>query len=211
MPRPAATRRPGSAAVARRHLGRYVGLLLAACVLLACENDPAAVAALFPDTRLDAEVITDFETIYSDSAEVRVRIRGPRLLRFQEDDGYMQVFPDGAEIDFFDDAGEVSSTLTCGYGVRYETEERVTLRDSVVWRSRAGDRLDTEELLWDARAEQISSDRLVRLRQSDKEITGVGFEADQDFSRAKVLAIQGIVSLRERPRATPVDSTRAGD
>ena len=82
--------------------------------LCACENDPAAVAALFPDTPMDAEAITNFETIYSDSAKIRLRITGPKLLRVEEHQQYVQYFPEGAYIQFFNEQGQVSSTLVCG-------------------------------------------------------------------------------------------------
>ena len=97
-----------------------------------------------------------------------------------------------------------------GYGVRYEQDERILLRDSVVWKSAAGDRLDTEELQWVAREQRIFSNRFVRLRQADKEITGVGFESNQDFSRAKVIAIQGIVSVKDGPDDAGRRATGAG-
>ncbi len=181
----------------KRYSPAILGVFL---LLVSCENDPAQVAALFPETRMDAEVISNFETIYSDSAQVRVRIRGKQMLRMEEDEQFVQYFPEGAHIDFFDEFGQVSSTLTCGYGLRYEDQERITLRDSVVWKSTAGDRLDTEELHWIAGDQRIYSDRFVRLRQSDKEITGVGFESNQDFTRAKVVAIQGIVSVKDSPK-----------
>lgn len=161
--------------------------------VVACENDPRQVAELFPEVDPGVEAIRDFETIYSDSAEARVRVTGPEMLRRADGRLYVQEFTRGAHIEFFDDEGAVSSTLDARYGVRYEEDDRVMLRDSVVWISAAGDRLDTEELHWDPVEQKIYSDRFVRLRQADKEITGVGFESNQDFSRAKVLAIQGVV------------------
>ena len=182
--------------------GRQRWGVLATAVLLACaacENDPAAVAAMFPDQRPEAEIIRDFETVYSDSARVKVKVSGPQMLRVLEDSRMVQYFPAGAHIDFYDDEGALSSTLDCDYGVRYEADDRVLLRDSVVWESVAGDRLDTEELHWDAVEQRIYSDRFVRLRQADKLITGIGFESNQDFSRAKVLAIQGIVTVASTP------------
>ena len=169
------------------------GLAFACVLLMACENDPQDVAALFPEVDPGVEAIRDFETVYSDSAQPKVRVTGPEMLRKPHERGYRQEFAKGAHIEFFDDAGDVSSTLDARFGIRYEVDDRVLLRDSVVWESTAGDRLDTEELHWDPIEEKIYSDRFVRLRQADKEITGVGFESNQDFSRAKVLAIQGIV------------------
>ena len=188
-----------SATASRRVLAKA-----ALCVLsgawVACENDPQAVAALFPEVDPGVEAIRDFETIYSDSARLRVRVTGPEMLRKPDDRLYVQEFTRGAHIEFFDDEGAVSSTLESRYGVRYEEDDRVMLRDSVVWETTAGDRLDTEELHWDPVEEKIYSDRFVRLRQADKLITGVGFESNQDFTRAKVLAIQGIVQVEDEQR-----------
>ena len=172
-------------------------LCVVSVALVSCENDPQEVAALFPEVDPGVEAIRDFETIYSDSAQPRVRVTGPEMLRKPNERLYAQEFTKGAHIEFFDEGGDVSSTLDSRYGIRYEEDDRVMLRDSVVWESTAGDRLDTEELHWDPVEEKIYSDRFVRLRQADKLITGVGFESNQDFSRAKVLAIQGIVQVRD--------------
>ena len=181
-----------------RRLRAAAAFLLAVGLVAGCRNDPADVAALFPEQRPDAEVMTDFETIYSDSARVKVRIRGPRLLRYQEGNDWVQLFPDGATVEFFDPGGRVSSTMRSGYGIRYEDREQVIVRDSVVWESSAGDRLDTEELIWDAKPKRIYSDRFVRLRQRDQEITGVGFESNEDFTESRVRAIRGVVAVGER-------------
>lgn len=176
-----------------RVLAKALLFCSAAAVLPSCENDPQDVAALFPEIDPGVEAIRDFETVYSDSARLRVRVTGPEMLRKPAERLYVQEFTKGARIEFFDDGGAVSSTLDSRYGVRYEEDDRVLLRDSVVWRSVGGDRLDTEELHWDPVGQKIYSDRFVRLRQADKEITGVGFESNQDFSRARVLAVQGVV------------------
>lgn len=172
--------------------------LLAVCVLPACVNDPSEVAALFPhEQRPDAEIITNFETIYSDSARVKVRITGPRLLRYEEPEGFVQLFPEGAFVEFFDPDGAVTSTLASRHGIRYESQDRVVVRDSVVWLSATGDRLDSDELVWEAGEQRLYSDRFVRLRQGNQVITGVGFESDQDFKRSRVRAIQGVVMVEE--------------
>lgn len=172
-------------------------VVVGSTLIVGCENDPKAVAAMFPEIRPDAEKITNFETIYSDSAEVKVRISGPELLRYTEGAEVIQVFPKGVYVEFFDAFGEISSTLASKYGIRYENEERVIVRDSVVWQAQVGDRLDTEELVWEAQNERIYSDRYVRLKQDDKIITGVGFESNQNFTRSKVRAIQGVMTIQE--------------
>jgi len=151
---------------------------------------------MFPDVRPDAERITEFETIYSDSARIKVRITGVEMLRFRENNDFVQIFPNGVQVEFFDDFGAVTSTLTAGYGTRNETQEQVIVRDSVVWQSTEGDRLDTEELVWEAQEERIFSDRFVRLRQGRQVITGIGFESNQNFTESRVRAVQGVVQMQ---------------
>jgi len=161
----------------------------------ACENNPSEVAALFADQRPDAEIISGFQTIYSDSAQIKVRISGDLMLRYQENGQFIQQFPEGVFVEFFDPNGEITSTLASKYGIRNEAEESVLVQDSVVWLATKGDRLDTDELMWEAKEEKIYSDKFVRVIQGDKLITGVGFESNQDFTRSKVRAIQGVVNL----------------
>jgi LPS export ABC transporter protein LptC len=170
-------------------------LLLAGVFFSACENDPNEVAAMFADQRPDAEIISGFRTIYSDSAQIKVRISGPLMLRFLEGGQFIQQFPQGLFVEFFGNDGEITSTLASKYGIRNEALESVLVQDSVVWLATKGDRLDTDELIWEARQEKIYSDKFVRVIQGDKLITGVGFESNQDFTRSKVRAIQGVVNL----------------
>ena len=166
-----------------------------AAVQGACENNPSEVAALFADQRPDAEIISGFQTIYSDSAQIKVRISGDLMLRYEENGQFIQQFPEGVFVEFFDPKGEITSTLASKYGIRNEAEESVLVQDSVVWLATKGDRLDTDELVWEAKNEKIYSDKFVRVIQGDKLITGVGFESNQDFTRSKVRAIQGVVNL----------------
>jgi len=177
------------------HISRIALLLGTLLFATACENDPSEVAALFADQRPDAEIISGFQTIYSDSARIKVRISGGMMLRYQDNGQFIQQFPEGVFVEFFNDEGEITSTLASKYGIRNEDEESVLVQDSVVWLATTGDRLDTDELVWEAKEEKIYSDKFVRVIQGDKLITGVGFESNQDFTRSKVRAIQGVVNL----------------
>lgn len=164
-------------------------------VFSSCENKMSDVSAMFPDVRPDAEVITNFETIFSDSATVKLKISGDELLRYEEDGQNIQVFTKGAFVEFYDEKGFVNSTLSSKYGIRYERDEKVIVRDSVVWRSIAGDQLNTEELIWDPVEKKLYSQRYVKLKKGRQIITGVGFESNEEFTRSEVRAVQGIVNV----------------
>ncbi|MEM9849916.1 MAG: LPS export ABC transporter periplasmic protein LptC, partial [Bacteroidota bacterium] len=106
-----------------------------------------------------------------------------------------QEFIDGLLVEFFDQNQQVSGYLSAKYGIRYETEHRVVVRDSVVWESYQGEQLDTEELTWDERNERVYTNKFVTLTRPEEIIFGYGFEADQDFKRSRINAVEGVIKV----------------
>lgn len=171
-------------------------LIIGLAVASACTREEAK---LDPELNLDANVETakEVEIIYSDSAKVRVKITGATLLYHVNTREPQQEFPDGVRVDFYGPDDQITSTLTGKYGIRYEAKGEVIVRDSVVWQSQEGQRLETEELIWDERQQRVYNHRFVVLRKLDEVIVGHGFEASQDFKYAKVIAVEGVKSINE--------------
>lgn len=181
---------------------RSLALWLAACCLMGmygCENDLAEVQRLASEEDLGKEVATDVTLIYSDSAIVRVQVESPLMIRYTDKNDPRQEFPQGLTVHFYAPNLQETSTLTAGYGVRYEREQRVVLRDSVVWQSIEHEQLETEELIWDEKNERIYTDKFVVIRRPGEVIYGYGFEASQDFDRARIKAIEGRIKVKEPP------------
>ncbi len=174
-----------------RVLWVLIGLLFAT----SCKNDLTEVEALNEQLQVDVETAKDVEILYSDSAQVRVRITGPTMLYHLDRAEPEQEFPDGVNVEFFGPEGEVTSQLTAQYGLRRQNKKEVVVRDSVVWKSVEGDTLETEELFWDERREKIYSKKFVVITRPDEIIYGHGFEADQDFSYSRINAIEGRIKV----------------
>lgn len=176
--------------------------LASGCIILglnACVNDPAEVAA-FQD-RFDPrmEIATEVKIMYSDSAVLKVIVAAPTMHNFTDPGEQRQEFPDGLHVTFLDEQEDTSSTLVANWGVYLRRENRIVVRDSVVWESVDLQRLETEELNWDEKEERIFTNKFVVLRQPDYLIYGYGLEADQDFENATVLQVSGRVPV-ERPK-----------
>ncbi len=189
--------------------------------LTGCQNDPADIAALME--RLDTQIETarEVEIIYSDSAIVRVLIQGPTMLNYLDRVNPRQEFPDGVDVYFFNNYGDTSSQLTARFGLREERKGEVVVRDSVVWQSAEGDKLETEELIWSEQRQEVYTQKFVVITRPDEIIYGHGFVADQDFSNARINSVEGRIAIDEPtddpaadrpPRPTrpdfPVDSLR---
>lgn len=161
----------------------------------ACENDLAAVEKVLSQEAMTTEVIKDFQTFYSDSAVVRVKVSGPVMVRHLDRGNPHQEFVDGLQIDFFDAQENVRGKLTANYGIRYENKKEFVMQDSVVWKSKRGETLETEELIWDDRKQKVYSSKFVEITKPGEKIYGYGFETDKDFSRWKIKQIEGVIKV----------------
>lgn len=144
-----------------------------------------------------AERIENVEILYSDSSIVRVRIKGPLMLRYLGYDNPRQEFPKGIEVEFFDGKGQVTSTLTAAYAVRYESRGLTILRRNVFWKSTDLQTLDTPELTWDERQQIVYTNKFAVVTTAVDTVYSHGFEATQSFRNIRLNAIDGSIEVEE--------------
>ena len=156
-----------------------------------CQNDLAEIQRFIKQEETTYETISDFKTLYSDSAVVKVKIEGPTMLRYLDKDKPRQEFPDGMKVEFFTPNQRVTSRLTAKYGMRLEKDKQIIMRDSVVWESMSKEILETTELVWDEKEERVFTNKFVVIRRPGEIITGYGFESNQDFTYSKIKSVTG--------------------
>lgn len=173
-----------------------LGFSLLALFLYSCtgKDDDGEV---FTKADTQVERIEEVDMLYSDSALVRVRIRGPVTLRYLVNDDPRQEFIKGIKVDFFNAKGILAGTLTAKYAVRYEYKGFTLVRDSVVWQSTDGKKLESPELTWNEREQQISTNRFVVLTTPKDTIRSHGFTANQDFSNIRFNAVDGSLQVKQ--------------
>lgn len=141
------------------------------------------------------ELLEDVEILYSDSAFVKVRVRGPVMLYHTERNDPRQEFIEGIEVEFLDRNMEVLSRLTAKFAIRRESLGIIIVRDSVVWKSNQNEQLTTDEMTWDERRQKVFTDRFVVITRPEEILYGRGFEADQDFTNITMKAVEGRVKV----------------
>ena len=146
------------------------------------------VNKLFDDSIIETEIAKDVEILYSDSAQLRVRVISPILLRHIDKTDPHDEFPEGLRAEFYNENKRVVSWLESKYAVRYEKSERIITKDSVVLYNKKNEKLETSELIWDEKEKRIYTDKFVRITQPEKGDTsyGYGFITDQDFNRFEI-------------------------
>lgn len=155
-----------------------------ALLLLAgsCRNKIEDIQALNYRDTFPLESARDVEMIYSDSAEVKAMVRSPLVNRYGGEDPYL-VLPEGVKVYFYDSVLNVKTRLSAGYAIKHERSQLMEARYDVVVINSAGEKLNTEHLVWDQSRKIIFSDVFVKITRKDEVIYGQGLEADESFDK----------------------------
>ncbi len=174
----------------------FFGSLFFASLLFACKEEAKSGKDSISKKDALIETAKHVELLYSDSAVVRIKVTGARLLNHLNRDNPYEEFPDGVRLDFFDPLQKPTSVLTGKYAVRYPQKNQVIIRDSCVWQSVSNqEKLESFELIWDENLQKVYSNKLVVITTPTERIWGYGFETNQDFTRWKINKPQGRLAV----------------
>lgn len=165
--------------------------ILMSLFLGACKNDLKDSQQIIPKDAVNYEKGKDVELIYSDSAQVRVMVSGPTMMRYTDRANPRQEFPDGVKVLFYDKNQKVQSILTGKKAIRLETKGQTMIQDSIVWESVNLERLETSELVWDEKKNIVYSNKFAKITKPGEIIYGYGFETNQEFTNWHIKAIEG--------------------
>lgn len=168
----------------------------------ACVTDIEKVNAITQEVQTSIERATDVEILYSDSAQLKVKVSGPTMLRYIDRDNPKEEFPDGVHVEFFNEKGRVISWLDADYAIRNSKESNIITRQNVNLYNSDNEKLETWELIWDEKDDRVYTDRFVMISQPEKGDTsyGYGFEAQNDFTRFEIKKNSGKMNVSELQR-----------
>lgn len=147
------------------------------------------------------EIGKKIELLYSNEGKVRARLIAPELLRHRIKIPFTEM-PNGLKMYFYNDSMVSESKLTARYGITYEKSNEMIVRDSVIVINLKGEKLETEELIWNEQTQKITSTKFVKIQTSDEIIYGDGLEANSDLTNYKIKKIRGTIRLKNNPLKT---------
>lgn len=175
-------------------------LLFVLISFLSCTNDVSEVDSLTRQYTVSTETATNVEILYSDSADIKVKITAPTLIKILDKRAPRDEFPDGIHVDFFGPNKKVTSWLDANTAIREEKTGLVYARKEVKLYNNQNEKLETPELIWDEKEQLIYTDKIVRITQPEKGDTsiGIGFTANQEFTRFEIKKkFSGKISVKE--------------
>ncbi len=166
----------------------------AALLFFSCENNIEQIKAFYTTENLPVLEARNFETIYTDSGQVRFSLKAPKLIRF-EDEGrnYYHEFPEGMELVKYDANNRIVSSITADYAKEYVAEDKWEAKINVIATNAQGDTLKTEHLTWEEKKEIIYTEESVEIIRADQIIRGIGFTSDQQLQNWKIKNPKGTI------------------
>jgi len=181
----------------------FISILLVVVLLFdsGCRNESEIDALLEKDISLDIEKGKGIRMVYSDSAQVKLIVEAPEMVRSAEFGQQKDYFPAGIIVEFIGPDQKPFSWLEANEAVREENSGKIVAKGRVVFENNKDQKLETPELIWDEQQKKVYTDKIVRITEPSRGDTtyGFGFSANQEFTifeiRKKVLGRRNIEDI----------------
>jgi LPS export ABC transporter protein LptC len=165
----------------------------------ACVNDPAKVNSITKKDNLPTQTAHSVDMLYTDSAKLKIHLTAPELEVYEGNSTNYEM-KSGVKVEFFNDSGTVDSYLTANYAIRKEREHTMMAKNNVVLVNTKGERLNTEELIWNESTRRIHTDAFVTITTADQVIQGTGLDSDETFTDYEIKNISGTINLKDEEK-----------
>ena len=157
-------------------------------VIVGCSTDINEVNAITNSENLKKEEAKFVTILYSDSANVKVRITADKMIRHLDRSNPRDEFPEGIFVEFLGESGNVYSWLVADKAIRYEKESEVVAQGNAKFYNRKKEMLTSTELIWNEVDQKLWTNKFVRITQPIKGDTsyGYGFEANEEFTQFEI-------------------------
>lgn len=142
------------------------------------------------------QTFEDVEYVQTQEGNKEVILQAKKALEFENGN---RELPEGIYIQFFDEAGDLVSTISANKATYDNTSSVWKGEGDVVVRNlNKRERLNTEELYWNPEKKHIYTEDFFTFNQEDGSVLhGEGFQSDEDLSNAVVNNPTGVMLLDE--------------
>lgn len=170
-------------------------------LIVSCKNEkPDKIGAVVDRTKLPKLHETEVSTIISDSGITRYRISAPRWDIYDKAIQPYQEFPEGIYFEKFDLNLKVDANIQSNYARFNDTQQIWLLKGKVRAMNLQGELFETEQLYWDQRQARFYSDSLIKITQTTRIITGIGFESNETMTHYLIKNPKGTFPLNENAK-----------
>ncbi len=190
-------------------LKSFATVFTVAILFMSCGDDyervgEEAVKPLFPQGVAQNFTLTYTETVEAmstqDSATSKVVavLSSPLSENFDNQTFKFRTFPNGLQVDFYDEKNQ-KSTIIADYGIVYSQTNLIDLQGNVVIETHDGKKLETDQLYLDRKNNWIFTEATFTYTNPEDGtiMDGEGMDFNKDFSFFKANKTYGLMTIKE--------------
>jgi LPS export ABC transporter protein LptC len=163
-------------------------------ITMSCSNDLEEAKKVSKHVDANTETGTNVVINYSEYGKPRAKLIAKELVRVSFDFPKSE-FPKGLELLVYGEDGHIETTLRAANGSIDETNKMMNARNNVEVINARGDKLNTEELIWNQTDKKIYSNAFVKITTAKEIIMGDSMVADERFTDYTIKKVTGTVKV----------------
>ena len=174
-------------------------VMMMAAVTTSCrEKVKPGLISLENVDQMPTMLTRDVSTLISDSGYTRYHITAPLWLMFDNIRDPKWKFPEGLDMEKYDNNMAVDATITCDSATYFSQKKIWRLDGNVRMRNTVGDKFLTQQIFWDQSKHSVYSDSFIHIERSNRIIEGYGFTSNENMTDYTVNHPSGIFPVPER-------------
>lgn len=171
--------------------------LIGVTMLFSCEGNLQEVRAFSLEEDAPQAIAKGINLKFTDSGRLVANLKSPKMLDYTNKSFPYREFPDGVEVEFFDEQNR-KNTVNADYGIVYEETQLIDLQGNVVIITADSTKLEASQLFWDQDRSWVFTDKPNTIRFPDGSYTeDLGFDSNQDFTNFRSRTNTGIQIIEE--------------
>jgi LPS export ABC transporter protein LptC len=168
-------------------------------ILAGCRNDIEQVRAITDANTHPVQTSYNAQYSFSEKGKLQTRLEATMLEQFDlaNDEDYL-LASNGFNMIFFDSEETEDARITAQFGKYEEKKKLLTAWGNVLLENRAGEKLETEELIYLQDSARIETDKLVTITLSGGTVLrGRGLESNDSFTQYRIIQPTGDIMVEE--------------
>ncbi len=153
-------------------------------------------------TALSSDVVSEsfqVKFIFSENAQLKAKMSvghvQEKVEGTKEQPLNVHYFYKGVKVEFYNQFGELQTTLTSKEGKLDKASGLADLRGNVVASGKDGATLNTEQLFWDEKKDKFFTEGYVKMQTANRVLEGDGFESNTARTRYRIFKARGQVTV----------------
>lgn len=176
-------------------------LLIPSVVCSSCSGKKKQMApAVTNDSLVPMMNSEGVSTLISDSGVIRYKIIAEEWNVFDKLDTSKWTFEKGLYLEKYDNQMHIDAKIKADTAYYYDKIKLWELRGHVDIMNSKGEKFNTSLLYWDEAKQTVYSDRYIRIQQTEKILTGYGFNSNQQFTDYVIHNTAGVFPVQDNPQ-----------